>query len=246
MSDKKTPAPATKGQSPETRSESGAIADFIQQARAIGGARAAGSGGSGRIVLALDATMSRQPTWDLACSLQAQMFDAVDKSGNLNVQLVYFRGFGECRASKFVSQTDALKSLMTRIDCRGGHTQIGKVLAHTLKETERERVNALVFIGDAMEEDVDALADKAGHLGLKGVPVFVFQEGREPIAEQAFKEIARLSKGAWFRFDSSSAATLASLLSAVAVYATGGLKALEARGRAGDRLLIENLRGKGR
>ena len=51
------------------------------------------------------------------------------------------------------------------------------MLAHTLKETERERVNALVYIGDAMEEDVDALADKAGHLGLKGVPVFVFQEG---------------------------------------------------------------------
>lgn len=246
MSDKKTPAPATKGQSPKTRSESGAIADFIRQVRAVGGARASGQGGSGRIVLALDATMSRQPTWDLACSLQAQMFDAVDKSGNLNVQLVYFRGFGECRASKFVSQTDALKSLMTRIDCRGGHTQIGKVLAHTLKETERKRVNALVFIGDAMEEDVDSLADKAGHLGLKGVPVFVFQEGRDPIAEQAFKEIARLSKGAWFRFDSSSAATLASILSAVAVYATGGLKALEARGRAGDRLLIENLRGKGR
>lgn len=246
MIDKKTPAPATKGQSPDTRSESGAIADFIRQARAVGGARASGQSGSGRIVLALDATMSRQPTWDLACSLQAQMFDAVDKSGNLNVQLVYFRGFGECRASKFVSETDALKSLMTRIDCRGGHTQIGKVLAHTLKETERERINALVFIGDAMEEDVDSLADKAGHLGLKGVPVFVFQEGRDPIAEQSFKEIARLSKGAWFRFDSSSAATLASLLSAVAVYATGGLKALEARGRAGDRLLIENLRGKGR
>ncbi len=246
MSDKKTPAPATKGQSPNTRSESGAIADFIRQARAVGGVRASGQGGSGRIVLALDATMSRQPTWDLACSLQAQMFDAVDKSGNLNVQLVYFRGFGECRSSKFVSETDALKSLMTRIDCRGGHTQIGKMLAHTLKETERDRVNALVFIGDAMEEDVDSLADKAGHLGLKGVPVFIFQEGRDPIAEQAFKEIARLSKGAWFRFDSSSAATLASLLSAVAVYATGGLKALEARGRAGDRLLIENLRGKGR
>lgn len=246
MSDKKTPAPAKSGQSPGARSESGAIADFIQQARAIGGARAAGAGGSGRVVLALDATMSRQPTWDLACSLQAQMFDAVDKSGNLNVQLVYFRGFGECRASKFVSDTTALKSLMTRIDCRGGHTQIGKVLAHTLKETERARVNALVFIGDAMEEDVDSLADKAGHLGLKGVPVFVFQEGRDPIAEQAFKEIARLSKGAWFRFDSSSAATLANLLSAVAVYATGGLKALEARGRAADRLLIENLRGKGR
>lgn len=246
MSEKKTPAPAAKIETPQPRSGSGAIADFIRQARAVGGVRTSGQDGSGRIVLALDATMSRQPTWDLACSLQAEMFDAVGKSGNLSVQLVYFRGFGECRASKFVSDTGALKSLMTRIDCRGGHTQIGKVLSHTLKETGRERVSALVFIGDAMEEDVDSLADKAGHLGLKGVPVFVFQEGRDPVAESAFKEMARLSKGAWFRFDSSSASTLANLLSAVAVYATGGLKALEARGRAEDRLLIENLRGKGR
>jgi hypothetical protein len=246
MSEKKTPAPAGEKEVPAGRQdEAGSVDAFIRQARALG-ARAAGQGGTGRIVLALDATMSRQPTWDLACALQAEMFDAVGKSGRLSVQLVYFRGFGECRASKFVTDTEALKSLMTRIDCRGGHTQIGKVLSHALKATERERVNAMVFIGDAMEEDIDDLADKAGRLGLKGVPVFVFQEGHDPLAERALREIARLSNGAWFRFDRSSAATLANLLSAVAVYATGGLKALEARGRREDRLLIENLRGKGR
>ena len=139
MNEKKTPAPAAKTDTPQPRSGSGAIADFIRQARAVGGVRPAGQGGTGRIVLALDATMSRQPIWDLACSLQAEMFDAVGKSGNLNVQLVYFRGFGECRASKFVSDTGALKSLMTRIDCRGGHTQIGKVLSHTLR---KPRANA--------------------------------------------------------------------------------------------------------
>ena len=65
-----------------------------------------------------------------------------------------------------------------------------------------------------------------------------------PLALQtAFKEIARLSKGAWFRFDRNSAATLAKLLSAVAVFATGGLKALEARDRPEDRLMIEQMRG---
>ena len=245
MSEKKTPATAPEGGTPTApKSDAGSVEAFIRQARAVG-TRSAGQAGRGRIVLALDATMSRQPTWDMACGLQAEMFDAVGKAGSLGVQLVYFRGFGECRASKFVTDTNALKSLMTRIDCRGGHTQIGKVLSHALKETARERVNALVFIGDAMEEDVDDLADKAGRLGLKGVPVFVFQEGHDPVAEQAFREISRLSNGAWFRFDRSSAATLANLLSAVAVYATGGLKALEARGRAEDRLMIENLRGKG-
>ena len=197
---------------------------------------------SGRLILALDATLSRQPTWDLACSLQAEMFDAVGRSDGLSVQLAYFRGFGECRASRFVEDTAALKTLMTKIDCRGGHTQIGKVLSHALKENQRGKVNAVVFIGDAMEEEIDALADKAGRLGLLGVPVFVFQEGKDAAAEIAFREIARLSKGAWFRFDRDSASTLARLLSAVAVYATGGLRALEARGRDGDRLMLEHLR----
>jgi hypothetical protein len=132
---------------------------------------------------------------------------------------------------------------MTRIDCRAGNTQICKVLAHALKENERGKVGAVVYIGDAMEEEIDALGEKAGELGLRGVPVFVFQEGRNALAERAFREIARLSRGAWFRFDRSAAATLARLLSAVAVFATGGLKALEARGSAEDRLLLQHLKG---
>ena len=241
MSDKKTPVPAEPPPAPaEKRSGANEIDAFVRQAKAVAAARNAGTG---RLILALDATMSRQPTWDLACALQAEMFDAVGKAGSLSVQLVYFRGFGECQASKFVADTAALKRLMVGIDCRGGHTQIGKVLAHALKQTAAQKVDALVYIGDAMEEKIDDLAEKAGNLGLRGVPVFVFQEGRDHAAEAAFREIARLSKGAWFRFDRNSAATLAKLLSAVAIFATGGLKALEARGRPEDRLMIENMRG---
>lgn len=244
MSNDKTPAPRKADQKPAAaQSDSTAIDAFVRHARAL--AQPTGAKDSGRLILALDATMSRQPTWDLACSLQAEMFDAVSRAGGLNVQLVYFRGFGECRASRFVRDTSSLKDLMVKIDCRGGHTQIGKVLSHTLKETERTKVNALVYIGDAMEENVDDLADKAGRLGLHGVPVFAFQEGHDPVAETAFKEVARLSKGAWFRFDRNAASTLSKLLSAVAVYATGGLKALEARGRAEDRLMIEHLKKSG-
>lgn len=186
--------------------------------------------------------MSRQPTWDVACEVQASMFDAV--GATLNVQLVYFRGVGECRASKFVTDARALKGLMTRIDCRGGHTQIGKVFAHALRETAERRVNALVFIGDAMEEEVDALCEKAGALGLHGVPIFIFQEGRDAATETAFREFARLSRGAWFPFDRSAPDMLAKLLSTIALYATGGVKALEARGCPEDRLLIENLGGR--
>jgi hypothetical protein len=245
MSDKKPPTLPDKAKSPaEKRSSSAAVDAFVRQARALSEWKAQSDGG-GRLILALDATMSRQPTWDLACALQADMFDAVGKAGSLNVQLVYFRGFGECRASRFVRDTGDLKQLMTKIDCRGGHTQIGKVLSHALKENDRGKVNAVVYIGDAMEEAVDDLAEKAGKLGLHGVPVFAFQEGRDPVAETAFKEIARLSKGAWFRFDRTSASELAILLSAVAVYASGGLRALEARGRPEDQMMIAHLRKPG-
>lgn len=246
MSDKKPPIIPDRAKIPtKERSASAAVDAFVRQARALAKPRTQAEG-AGRLILALDATMSRQPTWDLACTLQAEMFDAVAKAGGLQVQLVYFRGFGECRASRFVRETDDLKQLMVKIDCRGGHTQIGKVLSHALKENERGKVNAVVYIGDAMEEAVDDLAEKAGRLGLHGVPVFAFQEGRDPVAETAFKEIARLSKGAWFKFDRNSASELSKLLSAVAVYASGGLAALEARGRPEDQIMISHLKKPGR
>lgn len=241
MSDNKPPATSANRQPAERRSATAEIEAFVRQARALAPGNA-----NGRLILALDATMSRQPTWDLACELQGQMFDAVGNTGRLNVQLVYFRGLGECRASKFVADTASLKHLMTSIQCRSGQTQVGKVLAHALRESTASKVDAVVYIGDAMEENLDELAEKAGCLGLRGVPAFVFQEGHDAGAEHAFKEIARLSKGAWFRFDGKAAATLSRLLSAVAVFATGGIKALEARGRPEDILMVEHLRsGKG-
>nr|WP_108660630.1 hypothetical protein [Acuticoccus kandeliae] len=214
---------------------------FLERARtmapATGGAR-------GRLMFALDATMSRQPTWDRACAIQADMFKEAGAVGGLDVQLVYFRGFGECRASKWVSDAETLGGLMTRIDCRGGLTQIGKVLGRALEETRKAQVQALVYIGDAMEEDIDRLCAKAGELGLLKVPVFLFQERKDPAATRAFKEIARLSGGAHLTFDSSAGHELARLLKAVAVYAAGGRKALADRSAKGDdgaRLLLEKL-----
>ena len=218
----------------EERSSGAEIASFLEKARTIKSSLE----GKGRIVFALDATMSRQPTWDLACNLQSEMFDAVSGTGSLSVQLVYYRGYDECRASRFVADGKTLKALMQKIDCRGGQTQIRKVLKHALEEHARVPLSAVIFIGDAMEENVDELCDSAGRLGMKGVPIFAFQEGRDHIAETALREIARLSRGAWFRFDHASAATLARLLSSIAVYATGGLKALQSRNTQSDQLLI--------
>jgi hypothetical protein len=172
------------------------------------------------------------------------MFGEAAAIGGLDVQLVYYRGLAECRASRWVSEPRVLGGLMEKIDCRGGHTQIGRILTHARKETEARRVQALVFVGDAMEEPIDHLCASAGQLGLLGVPAFMFQEGGDPIAEQAFREIARLSRGAYCRFDVGAAHQLRDLLRAAAAYAAGGLKALADLSRRGPGAvrLLEQLR----
>ena len=59
------------------------------------------------------------------------------------------------------------------------------------------------------------------------VPLFMFHEGFDSHARKAFEEIARLSGGACCRFDAGSASQLRELLKAVAVFAAGGLAALQ-------------------
>lgn len=215
-----------RSQPPAPAASKPEIAAFLEKVRALGPANT--QGGRGRLIFALDATMSRQPTWDTACTLQADMFREAASVGGLDIQLVYFRGLGECGASAWVADSGKLAGLMARIDCRGGHTQIGKVLSHARSEHGRKAVQALVFVGDAMEEKIDDLSAAAGELGLLGVPVFMFQEGNDAVAENAYREIARLSRGAYFRFDAGAAHELGELLRAVAAYAAGGRKALAA------------------
>jgi hypothetical protein len=214
---------------------------FLKTVQSLGPAVTTGQ--RGRLVFALDATMSRQPTWDSACQLQADMFREAAGIGGLDVQLVYYRGLNECRASSWVSQPEKLASLMERIDCRGGHTQIRKVLQHAAGEGAG-KVQALVFVGDAMEEPIDDLCAAAGELGLRSVPAFMFQEGDDAIAERAFREIARLSRGAYCRFSAGAAHQLAELLRAAAAYAAGGRKALadlSARKNAGAIALLRQM-----
>jgi hypothetical protein len=233
--------PAQTGNHTVAQSED--ISNFLQKVRTMPPARAKGPG-RGRLIFAMDATMSRQPTWDSALHTQAEMFAEAGRIGGLDVQLVYFRGFHETRASRWVSDPDALARLMTQVDCRGGNTQIGKVLKHIRRETGKEQVNAVVYVGDAMEENIDHLCQIAGEVGMLGVPIFMFQEGMDAITERAFREIARLTRGAYCRFDQSSAKQLRDLLSAVAVYAAGGHKALaDYAGKSGKgRMLLEQLK----
>ncbi len=207
------------------RSSRADVDSFLRQVAATPAVKAAGQ--RGRLLFAMDATASREPTWDQACHIQAQMFQETASLGGLEIQLCYYRGFGEFTATAWLRDSQALQAQMLAVSCLGGHTQIAKVLRHALAETRVRKIDALVFVGDCLEEDVDHLSQLAGELGMLGVRAFVFHEGRDDVAERAFRQIAKLTKGAYCRFDAGSAQQLRDLLSAVAVYAAGGRRALQ-------------------
>lgn len=212
-------------QAPVATAKENDVKNFLSQLNRVPPANVQGKGG--RLIFALDATASREATWDQAMQLQAEMFASAQSLGGLQVQLAYFRGMAEFRASDWLLDSGQLLGLMTGIRCQAGITKIEQLLLHTLRETRRQKVHALVYIGDCVEENKDLLCQKAGELGMLNVPLFVFQEGYDGNAQRCFKEMARLSGGAWAPFDHGSADQLRDLLKAVAVYASGGLKALQ-------------------
>ncbi len=205
-------------------SSSADVDAFLKKVAATPSVRAAGE--RGRLIFAMDATASREPTWDRASHIQAEMFQETTVLGGLDIQLVYYRGFGEFDAGPWIGDPDTMLRRMTSVFCLAGQTQIAKVLKHASEETKRQKVAALVFVGDSLEEDIDRLGHLAGELGLLGVPCFMFHEGGDAVVGKAFQQIARLSGGACCPFDATSPKQLRDLLSAVAVYDAGGRKAL--------------------
>ena len=202
-----------------------AINQFLAKAAAV---KPPAEGATQRLIFAMDATASRSPTWDLACSLNAELFGAVRDVGNILVQLVYFRGFDEFRASPWKSTPDALLNTMLGVRCLGGRTQILRVLEHVRRECALHPIRALLLVGDCFEENPTEVVAAAGQLAVYGVPMFIFQEGHDPYAAQTFAELARITRGAHVPFRQGSAQELRELLRAVAAYAARGRSGLEA------------------
>jgi len=201
----------------------------------------------GRLLFAMDATASREASWDMAARIQGEMFEATRDIGGLAVQLAFFRGFGEFKVSGWQSDPKAIHRLMNGVFCLAGQTQVEKVLKHARNEATRSAVRAVVYVGDCFEENLDAVGQVAGELGLLGVPAFMFHEGHDPDGERAFRHIAKLSGGAYAHFDAASADVLKKLLGAVAVFAAGGRSALDeyAKVQGGDILKITDQMRKG-
>ena len=225
-----------RGESAPAKSQLDAFLEEVKQLAS------GGQGGRGRLIFALDATASRQPTWDTACKLQAEMFREAANAGGLDLQLVYYRGLDECRASRWISDSVQAGKIMSTIMCRSGETQIGRILDHAAKETKLLPVSALIFVGDAFEEEEDTIIPAAHELGRLGVRAFMFQEGDDREVERVFREIAVLTHGAYCRFDPGAARQLAELLRAVAAFAVGGTAALAARKDAGAIKLLGQLK----
>ncbi len=197
---------------------------FLRKVAATPNLKAPGQ--RGRLIFGMDATASRQPSWDQASHIQAEMFKETAALGGLEIQLAYYRGFGEFNAGPWIRESEKLLARMTRVFCLAGRTQIGTLFKHALSETKANKVDALVFVGDAFEEDIDAAGQVAGEMGLLGLPCFMFHEGGDPVARNAYKQFAKLSGGAFCPFDANSPQQLKDLLAAVAVYAAGGRRAL--------------------
>lgn len=202
----------------------GAVDAFVREVGRLPTLR--GSGRRGRLLFAMDATASREPTWDHACGIQGEMFVAADTLGGLEVRLAFYRGFDEFKVSRWTSDGRELARLMSAVRCLAGRTQIGRLLRYAGEQRRESRLDAVVFVGDCCEEDIDQVGHEAGQLGLLGLPVFVFQEGDDRVASRLFPQIAKLTRGAYCKFDRNSPDQLKRLLGAVAAYAAGGHEAL--------------------
>ena len=184
----------------------------------------------GRIAFVIDATGSRGPTWETASQLQAEMLSETVKLGKLELMVIYFRGMDEVGASNWTCDARELQHFMGRVHVEGGYTKYRRAFERVRQEHQRQPINAVVAIGDMLEEEPHTLYDPVAGLG---VPLFAFQEGHDfqqhevLRLREAFQELARLTRGAYHAFDDGSIAQLRELLQAVAHFAAGGLTALE-------------------
>jgi hypothetical protein len=226
---------------PGKPSGSKAVEQFLSRSSQLPQRRSSAVRTTGRLLFALDATASRQPSWDRACQLQGRMFNASNSLGGLQLQLCYYRGLNEFHYSSWLQDSQSLLKTMQAVRCLGGYTQLGRVLDHARKEHQNQPLHAVVIIADAVEENIDALCAKAGQLGMLGIPLFMFQEGLDAAVKQGFQQMAKLSKGAYATFDEHSADYLAELLTAVATYASGGQQALHQLQSTAARQLLQQL-----
>lgn len=219
-------------------STSSAVAKFLTKAQAIKRIAKAQT----HIVFSLDATASRAPTWQRAQSLHEALFDVASETSGLSLQLCYFKGIASFYASPWVVTAEGLRRELSEVSCEGGITQLRRLLEHCLaQQPDSTSLKAIIFIGDAVEEDPNTLNDLAVRCRLANRPLYIFQEGSDPRAKAIFASMAMLSGGAHIALGENSADQLRQFLQSVIRLATGGRKALESSAHESDKLLLDKL-----
>ena len=188
-------------------------------------------GSSGRIIVGLDLTSSREASLHQARIATAAMFGTIKAIGSLAVKLIYYRGNWECKAGDWHTDPAIVSQHMLGLSCVGGNTQIAKMLRFVL--AEKQRISGVVFVGDHCEDRPKELRKLAQALGERFIPLFMFHEcaGDDPRwmrAKPIFEDMASASGGAYVQFSpDNSGAVLKELLSSVAAFSDAGAEGVE-------------------
>ena len=191
----------------------------------------------GRLMFALDATASREPTWAIARDLQAKMFREAAPIGRLDCPAGLLSGrrvpsveMGVKRgATRATDEPDRLSGRLYA-DWQGPR-------ACTSRDRESRQSRHWYSSATPWKRTSSTLAAMAGKLGTQGVPIFLFQEGRDAAVRSAFRLLALKSGGAYFEFNpdaSRAVEQLSEQLNAVARLAVGDAEALERIGATAD------------
>lgn len=149
-----------------------------------------------RIGLIVDATGSRQASWEDAQRVQGRMLESLGRTGRVLLRLIYFGG-GELTACAWSSDHAALSAHMAAVRCRKGHTQILDGLRRFLREGEE--AESIILVGDAFEEDAGSAELLAALLRDSGAKIFAFLEGDDAHAARIFRKLAEATGGRFAR-----------------------------------------------
>src|SRR5262245_10572636 len=243
-----TPKQANDAKDAASRLKSDLMRDAL--GRMFGGEVEKTGPGTPRVILAL-ANHAQTAGWDRAKVLQRGMFKAAAGSG-LEMKFALYgadnaAGVRRCRiTTRWITDPDDMAVVMDRAACSCGcYVNIRDVLEQAVKEAEERPLRAVIIVGDAFHDDPDSLdeaAISANRLRRAGTRVFLMQLGDDLITARRLQYLARVSGGAYFRFDPrTQERQFSEMWKAVSVYASGGEEAVKMTGGQAATLLLQHL-----
>ena len=189
-----------------------------------------------RIGFLVDATGSRNKTWERAQGIQSKMFRAAHGIKAIKLRLVHFGG-NRLTTRDWEDDTKSVAAHMAAVRCRAGLTQILEGLQTFIDEAPEDRASAIILIGDYFEECSTQAKITSVRLKDMGIKVYSFIEGNDHTAQTVFRNLAEVTDGRFARFGEDL--PLADLCQGVALLASGGRKALRQLGnKKVQRLLL--------